>query len=111
MMPQPNVSVLGENCYLCRMRPTDERRAGARDEGPAGPPVVRPVASGNDWAITEQICRAGAQERIALRTTDAPVCAIAFEAGFCDLSTFNNRFRDAFGTAPARFRKRAIALI
>jgi methylphosphotriester-DNA--protein-cysteine methyltransferase len=42
----------------------------------------------------------------ALRTTSKPVAAIAFELGFGDLSTFNARFRSAFGASPQRFRRR-----
>ncbi len=41
---------------------------------------------------------------VALRTTREPVAAIAFGAGFGDLSTFNHRFRAAFGAAPTAFR-------
>lgn len=33
-----------------------------------------------------------------------PVSAIAFDAGFGDLSTFNARFRAQFGTSPGNFR-------
>ena len=46
----------------------------------------------------------------ALRTTLEPVAAIAFEAGFGDLSTFNARFRSAFGASPQRFRRRPMVL-
>jgi transcriptional regulator GlxA family with amidase domain len=42
---------------------------------------------------------------VALRTSAEPVGAIAFGAGFGDLSTFNHRFRAAFGAAPSIFRK------
>jgi transcriptional regulator GlxA family with amidase domain len=41
---------------------------------------------------------------VALKTTREPVGAIAFGAGFGDLSTFNHRFRTAFGAAPNAFR-------
>jgi AraC family transcriptional regulator len=41
---------------------------------------------------------------VALRTTREPVGAIAFGAGFGDLSTFNHRFRAVFGAAPIAFR-------
>ncbi len=41
---------------------------------------------------------------VALRTTREPVGAIAFGAGFGDLSTFNHRFRVTFGAAPNAFR-------
>jgi AraC-like DNA-binding protein len=42
-----------------------------------------------------------------LRTSAAPISAIAFESGFGDLSTFNARFRAAFGASPRRLRARA----
>ncbi len=41
---------------------------------------------------------------LALATTDEPVAAIAFAAGFGDLSTFNARFRTLFGNTPSVFR-------
>ncbi|MBP6013612.1 MAG: helix-turn-helix transcriptional regulator [Alphaproteobacteria bacterium] len=44
---------------------------------------------------------------VRLATSDAPVAAIAFDAGFGDLSTFNNRFRDLFGATPTKFRAAA----
>ena len=34
------------------------------------------------------------------------VSAIAFDAGFGDLSTFNAHFRDQFGSSPSRYRAR-----
>jgi len=40
-----------------------------------------------------------------LRASHVPVAAIAYDAGFGDLSTFNNRFRKVFGVSPGRFRK------
>jgi AraC family transcriptional regulator len=40
-----------------------------------------------------------------LHTSTAPIAAIAFEAGFGDLSTFNRRFRDLFGMSPGAFRR------
>jgi AraC family transcriptional regulator len=49
-----------------------------------------------------RIRRAG----VMLRTTDHPVAAIAFEAGFGDLSTFNGRFRRVYGASPSAFRRR-----
>jgi AraC-like DNA-binding protein len=42
--------------------------------------------------------------RLAIST--APVSAVAFEAGFGDLSTFNARFRQTFGMSPMAFRRR-----
>lgn len=41
----------------------------------------------------------------ALKATTAPVSAIAFAAGFGDLSTFNARFREVLGMTPQAFRK------
>ncbi|NOT39144.1 MAG: helix-turn-helix transcriptional regulator [Alphaproteobacteria bacterium] len=44
--------------------------------------------------------------RAAVRLATSPdaVAAIAYDAGFGDLSTFNNRFRAVFGAAPTKFR-------
>jgi AraC family transcriptional regulator len=42
---------------------------------------------------------------VRLRTTDDAVSAIAFDAGFGDLSTFNRRFRAVMGAAPLAYRK------
>jgi AraC-like DNA-binding protein len=42
---------------------------------------------------------------VRLATTAEPVSAIAFGAGFGDLSTFNARFRDAFGVSPTAYRR------
>jgi AraC-like DNA-binding protein len=44
---------------------------------------------------------------VRLATSSDPVAAIAYDAGFGDLSTFNNRFRDLFGAAPTKFRAKA----
>jgi AraC-like DNA-binding protein len=44
-----------------------------------------------------------------IRASHAPIAAIAFEAGFGDLSTFNNRFRNTFGVSPSRFREAGTA--
>lgn len=41
---------------------------------------------------------------LALGTTPASVAAIAFDAGFGDLSTFNARFRTVFGVTPTQWR-------
>ena len=41
---------------------------------------------------------------VRLRTTDDPVTAIAFDAGFGDLSTFNRRFRRLMGCSPGVYR-------
>jgi AraC-like DNA-binding protein len=40
-----------------------------------------------------------------LRTTDLPVAAIAYDAGFGDLSTFNRRFRRIMGMTPGDYRR------
>jgi AraC family transcriptional regulator len=41
---------------------------------------------------------------LALASSRRPVIAIALEAGFGDLSTFNKTFRAAFGLTPTRYR-------
>jgi len=41
---------------------------------------------------------------VRLRTSDDPVSAIAFDAGFGDLSTFNRRFRRLMGRSPRGYR-------
>jgi AraC-like DNA-binding protein len=41
---------------------------------------------------------------VRLRTSDEPISAIAFDAGFGDLSTFNRRFRRAMGCSPGAYR-------
>lgn len=43
---------------------------------------------------------------LRLRQTTEPVTAIAFEAGFGDLSTFNHRFRRIYGCTPTAYRRR-----
>jgi AraC family transcriptional regulator len=42
---------------------------------------------------------------MALKTSTAPVAAVAFAAGFGDLSTFNARFREIIGMTPQAFRR------
>ena len=42
---------------------------------------------------------------LRLRGGDEPVAAIAFDAGFNDLSTFNRRFRRLMGVTPGVYRK------
>jgi AraC-like DNA-binding protein len=44
--------------------------------------------------------------RAAVRLATSPdaVATVAYDAGFGDLSTFNNRFRALFGEAPTKFR-------
>lgn len=41
---------------------------------------------------------------VALRSTFAPIGAVALDAGFGDLSTFNAHFRRMFGRSPSAFR-------
>ena len=43
---------------------------------------------------------------VRLRSSDAAISAIAFDAGFSDLSTFNRRFRREMGEAPGAYRAR-----
>ncbi|MGE3874737.1 MAG: helix-turn-helix domain-containing protein [Parvibaculaceae bacterium] len=42
---------------------------------------------------------------MALKTSAAPVAAVAFASGFGDLSTFNARFREVIGMTPQAFRR------
>jgi AraC family transcriptional regulator len=46
---------------------------------------------------------------VRLRTSDEAISAIAFDAGFNDLSTFNRRFRRVMGEAPGAYRARRAA--
>jgi AraC family transcriptional regulator len=41
---------------------------------------------------------------VRLRRSDESVSAIAFDAGFNDLSTFNRRFRRVIGVSPSAYR-------
>ncbi len=43
---------------------------------------------------------------VRLRTTPERISAVAFDAGFGDLSTFNARFRTVFGESPGAYRAR-----
>jgi AraC-like DNA-binding protein len=43
---------------------------------------------------------------VRLRSSDAAISTIAFDAGFNDLSTFNRRFRREMGEAPGAYRIR-----
>jgi AraC family transcriptional regulator len=43
---------------------------------------------------------------VRLRASDAPISAIAFDAGFGDLSSFNRRFRRVMGASPSAYRTR-----
>ncbi|RUX15097.1 AraC family transcriptional regulator [Mesorhizobium sp. M2A.F.Ca.ET.042.01.1.1] len=45
---------------------------------------------------------------VRLRSSDATISAIAFDAGFNDLSTFNRRFRREIGEAPGAYRARRV---
>jgi AraC family transcriptional regulator len=55
-----------------------------------------------------QFILAGRLRRAAvrLRRTTDPISAVAYEAGFNDLSTFNRRFRRIMGTTPGAWRSR-----
>ena len=44
---------------------------------------------------------------VRLRRSAEPISAIAFDAGFNDLSTFNRRFRHLMGASPSAYRARA----
>jgi len=46
---------------------------------------------------------------LALASSRRPVIAVALEAGFGDLSTFNKTFRAAFGLTPSQYRARSRA--
>lgn len=46
------------------------------------------------------------QAAVRLRRSDESISAIAFEAGFNDLSTFNRRFRRVMGVKPSAYRTR-----
>jgi AraC family transcriptional regulator len=46
---------------------------------------------------------------VRLRTSADPVSAIAFDAGFGDLSSFNRRFRRLLGCSPGAYRARSQA--
>lgn len=56
----------------------------------------------HQYILTARLRRAAE----ALAATDAPVTQIAYASGFGDLSTFNGRFRAAFGTTPSGWRAR-----
>ena len=43
---------------------------------------------------------------VRLRRSDETISAIAFDAGFSDLSTFNRRFRRLMGASPGAYRAR-----
>jgi AraC family transcriptional regulator len=54
----------------------------------------------HQFVLHTRLSRAAVQ----LRTTDEPISAIAFDAGFGDLSTFNRRFRRLMGCSPGAYR-------
>jgi AraC family transcriptional regulator len=54
------------------------------------------------FVLTQRLRRAAVRLR---RTTD-PISAIAYDAGFNDLSTFNRRFRRIMGMTPGAWRRR-----
>jgi AraC family transcriptional regulator len=60
-------------------------------------------AAGEAGVLRTRLHRAAVQ----LARSDQPVAAIAFEAGFNDLSTFNRRFRRLLGSSPTAYRARA----
>ncbi|MFZ1106567.1 MAG: AraC family transcriptional regulator, partial [Hyphomicrobiaceae bacterium] len=47
---------------------------------------------------------------VRLHTSDDPISAIAFDAGFGDLSTFNRRFRRVMGCSPGAYRAGGVPL-
>jgi AraC family transcriptional regulator len=65
--------------------------------------IFRRVMGMTPYQFVLQVRLRQAALRIA-QTTD-PVANIAFDAGFGDLSTFNARFRKAFGTHPTAYRR------
>jgi AraC family transcriptional regulator len=54
----------------------------------------------HQFALRTRLHRAA----VGLRRSDEPVSAIAFDAGFNDLSTFNRRFRRVMGSSPSAWR-------
>jgi len=54
------------------------------------------------FVLAQRLRRAAAR----LRQTSTPISAIAYEAGFGDLSTFNRRFRRIIGMTPSAWRNR-----
>jgi AraC family transcriptional regulator len=55
----------------------------------------------HQFVLGARLCRAA----VRLRQSDESVSAIAYEAGFNDLSTFNRRFRRIMGIAPTAYRR------
>jgi AraC family transcriptional regulator len=58
-------------------------------------------ATPHQYLIATRLRRAAAR----LRETSESVTSIAFDCGFGDLSTFNARFRAAFGRTPSEYRR------
>ena len=54
------------------------------------------------WLLGLRLRRAA----VRLATTPLPVSAVAFQSGFGDLSTFNQRFRRMFASTPSAYRRR-----
>ena len=54
----------------------------------------------HQYLISARLRRAA----LALTSSRRPVIAVAFDAGFGDLSTFNKTFRAAFGLTPTQYR-------
>jgi AraC-like DNA-binding protein len=54
----------------------------------------------HQYLISARLRRAA----LALTSSRRPVIAIALDSGFGDLSTFNHRFRGAFGLTPTQYR-------
>ncbi len=61
-------------------------------------------ATPHQYLTATRLRRAAAR----LRETSASVTAIAYDCGFGDLSTFNTRFRAAFGKTPSEYRRGGI---
>jgi AraC-like DNA-binding protein len=57
------------------------------------------------FALARRLHRAA----LRLRRSDDAIAAIALEAGFNDLSTFNHRFRRVTGLTPRAWRRQARA--
>jgi AraC-like DNA-binding protein len=64
--------------------------------------IFRQVAgmTPHQYVLRTRLARAA----VRLRTSHEPVSAIAFDAGFGDLSTFNRRFRRLIGCSPGAWR-------
>ena len=54
----------------------------------------------HQYLISARLRRAA----LALASSRRPVIAVALDAGFGDLSTFNKTFRAAFGLTPTQYR-------